>query len=114
MAAYNQIDKEEHEKEFSDFCEQLLFRKFSLVQLFTGSCFELPMIYFFENVTDIDNIRYRRNICAIKKDATAPKDFKGTVLIIQSEGSHHGYARLYFKNNNMPYTFAMVPEERPA
>src|SRR5688572_15100655 len=102
MAVYNQIDKEEHEKDFTSFCKQLLFRPFSEVQLYTGSCFELPITYFIENVTDVDNIIYNRNECAIKKDATAPKCFNGTVLTIQSEGSHLGYARLYFKNNNVP------------
>src|SRR6218665_364720 len=114
MAVSRQIDKEEHETEFSNFCEQLLIRKFSNVQLYTGSCFELPLIYFLESVTDLDNISYPRDVCAIKNGETAPKYFKGTVLIIQSERTHQGYARLYFKNNNRPYIFALVPEQRPA
>src|SRR6218665_684502 len=114
MPVNNQIDKEEHETEFSYFCEQLLIRTFSKVQLYTGSYFELPLIYFLESATDLDNIRYRRNVCAIPNGATAPKYFKGTVLIIQCERTHQGYARLYYKNNNRPYTFASVPENRPA
>src|SRR6218665_786788 len=104
----------EQQQEFSDFCEQLLFRKFIQLCLFTGSSCELPLIYFAENITDVDNINYRRNICAISKDDKTPKDFKGTLLIIQCEGSHPGYARLYFKNNHTPYTYALLPEYRPA
>src|SRR6218665_2676464 len=112
MTAY--LQSVEQQQEFSEFCEQLLLRKFMHLHLFTGSFYELPLIYFIENITDIDNIYYRRNICAISNDAKPPKDFKGTVLIIQSERSHPGYARLYFKNNHLPYTYAMLPEERPA
>ena len=112
MIACLQFVKLQHE--FSDFCEQLLYRKFIQVHLFTGSFCELPMIYFMENITDIDTINYRRNICAISIDAKPPKDFKGTVLIIQSERLHPGYARLYFKNNHLPYTYVMLPEDRPA
>jgi len=114
MPVNNQIDKEEHETEFSYFCEQLLIRTFSQVQLYTGSYFELPLIYFLETVTDLDIIRYHRNVCAIKIGSTTPQQFKGTVLVIQSERTHQGYARLYFKNSNRPYIFASSPYERPA
>ena len=69
---------EQQQQEFSDFCGQLLhvFRKFIQLHLFTGSFCEMPPVCCMENITDIDKIRYRRNICAISKD------FKGTVLII--------------------------------
>lgn len=114
MAVDTNIDDVKQEEEFSDFCETLLFRKLNLLNSFTGSCFELPLICFVENVTDIDMIKYRKNIFAINKGATIPEDLRGTVLIINSETSYHGYARLYFKDSNAPYTYAMVPEERPA
>src|SRR6218665_2375319 len=113
MAAYLQF-AEQQQQEFLDFCKQVLFRKFTHLLSFTGSCFELPVIYSVENITDVDAIRYPRNICAVTNEATAPKDFKGTLLIIQCKGSYPGYARLYFKNNHLPYTYAVVPEERPA
>jgi len=112
MAEYSQFDEEEHEKEFSDFCEQLLFRKLDDVAIYTGSFFELPLIYFFETLTDVDSVVYHRNICAIKRDEPTPKEFKGTVLIIQTEESHHGFARLYSKINNTPYE--RNPQLRPA
>src|SRR6218665_258772 len=43
-----------------------------------------------------------------------PKEFKGTVLIIRSEESHHGYAKLYSKTDNIPYTHVKAPEHMPA
>src|SRR6218665_1613241 len=113
MAAYLQF-VEQQQQEYSDFCKQLLFRKLTHLLLFTGSCFELPVIYSVENITDVDAMRYPRNICAVTNEATAPKDFKGTLLIIQCERSYPGYARLYYKNNHLPYTYALVPEDRPA
>src|SRR6218665_1542399 len=114
MTGYNQLDQKQHEKEFSDFCEQLLFRKSNHAAIYTGSFFELPLMYFLETFTDVDSITYRRNICAIKKGEPTPKEFQGTVLIIHTEGSHHGYARLYSKSHNVPYTYAIIPEEMPA
>ena len=113
MATYLQF-VEQRQQEYSDFCKQLLFRKLTHLLLFTGSCFELPVIYSVENITDVDAMQYPRNICAVTNEATASKDFKGTLLIIQSEGSYHGYARLYYKNSHLPYTYAVVPEDRPA
>lgn len=62
MAEYHQVDKEKLEKEFSDFCEQLLYRKFFEVAIYTGSSFALPLIYLLESVTDIDSIAYPGNI----------------------------------------------------
>src|SRR6218665_1098378 len=112
MAEYSQFDEEEHEKGFSDFCEQLLFRKLDDVAIYTGSFFELPLIYFFETLTDVDSVVYHRNICAIKRDEPTPKEFKGTVLIIQTEESHHGFARLYTKRHNNPSE--TNPRLRPA
>src|SRR6218665_304363 len=99
MAAYLQF-VEQQQEEYSDFCKQLLFRKFTHFLLFTGSCSEIPVIYSVENITDVDAMRYPRNICAITNEATAPKDFKGTLLIIQCERSYPGYARLYYKKQS--------------
>jgi len=114
MTESSHLDQERHEKKFSDFCEQLLFRKFNHAAIYTGSFFELPLIYFFATPTDIDSISYRRNTCAIKKGEPTPKEFNGTVLFIKTEGSHHGYARLFSKRNNTAFTYPTILEYMPA
>src|SRR6218665_709399 len=67
------------------FANNFFFANFFEVVICSGSFFELPLIYFFETFSDVDNISYLKNICAIKSNEPTPKAFKGTVLIIPSE-----------------------------
>lgn len=62
--------------------------------ILSGSTFELPLEFFLSNPTDVDRLFYMADVCAVNSNRNPPKNFKGTVLVIESEHNHPGFAKL--------------------
>src|SRR6218665_2745147 len=67
--------------------------------LFSGSFSEIPVVYFFSELTDIDCMMYNVNLCAVPKDAQPPHNFHGDVLRIESQNDFPGYVSLKNSKN---------------
>src|SRR6218665_2521454 len=60
----------------------------------SGSSSEIPAAYFLTKPTDFDTMLYRADVCAVPKNAQPPRNFRGEVLTIDSEGLSAGFVRL--------------------
>jgi len=61
---------------------------------FAGSSSEIPAAYFLTKPTDFDLMMYRTDVCAVPKNAQPPRNFRGEVLTIDSQGLSAGFVRL--------------------
>lgn len=80
--------------EYSEFRANCFLIRKTFHFLPCGSTFELPVKYLKKNITDIDKLFYQSEICAIPKNRNPPKNFKGTLLTVESTDTSTGFARL--------------------
>lgn len=66
-----------------------------------GSMAELPIKYHAYNVTDEDFMFYCVDICANPLNRNPPKEFKGTLLRIDSRNTPPGYAKLLINHDRL-------------
>src|SRR6218665_3087341 len=81
-------------KEFREFLRNMLYVRTGHSLLFSGSSVELPIQYVITNVTDVDIMHIITDICALPVNVLASDNFQGKTLVINTESTHPGYARL--------------------
>ena len=85
----------ENSKEVYEFLRNLLLIRKGHALLFCGSSFELPIQYVIANATDVDIMYIPTDICALPVNVSAPHTFQGKTLVVNTEDTHPGFARLY-------------------
>lgn len=99
------MEVSEEDNEIRYFCRNLVNYPHTKELLWTGSFFELPLKFFFSNITDLDTIVYLKFISAlpINEKAIRSQDFcmkrtpnakRMKVLRIYSADSHPGFTQL--------------------
>src|SRR6218665_1306068 len=96
---------------YFDFLKVLSSKNEPVKHLHCGSFFEIPVLYFLSNPTDIDIMYCDMTLCAIFDHVSVPPSRKRNVLRIDTTGCHVGYVRLrnggeYFRK---PYDFDKGP-----
>src|SRR6218665_203332 len=81
-------------KEFREFLRNMLYVRTGHSLLFSGSSVELPIQYVITNATDVDIMHIITDICALPVNVLASDNFQGKTLVINTESTHPGYARL--------------------
>src|SRR6218665_1399950 len=84
----------ENLKEYREFIRNILSIRKGHALLFSGSAFELPFQYVFSNITDVDIMYIPTDICALPEYVSAPRNFQGKTLVVTTEDTHPGFARL--------------------
>lgn len=80
--------------DFTEFLKQLLRRKIASGFMLAGSVAELPLQYVLMNITDIDQMIFPLNSCALSPNDPRPKNFFGNCFIIETSEAYPGFARL--------------------
>src|SRR6218665_3427335 len=98
-------------KEYLEFCKEHFANNDPVGYLLCGSFFELPILYFFSNPTDVDIMFCDNRFCCVNCDVIVPVGRKRNVLTIRTTGCHIGFVRLrkgleYFRK---PYDFDNGP-----
>src|SRR6218665_2651222 len=104
-------------KDYFEFRKVLNSRDTPVRFLTCGSFFEMPILYFLSNPTDIDAMYCDMTFCAIYDHVKIPERLARNVLIIETKDCHAGFARLrhgvqYFRKHNVMYKHDM--EKGPA
>ena len=85
----------EYSEQVYEFIRNILPIRKSHAILLCGSSFELPVKYAISNATDLDTMYISTDICALPVNVSAPRTFQGETLVVNTEGTHQGFARLY-------------------
>src|SRR6218665_592689 len=93
----------DNSKEVSEFLRNLLLVGKGHVSLICGSACELPIQYMITNATDGDIMYIPTDLCALPVNVSAPQHFQGKTLVVTTEGSHSGFARLCSPDCNFRY-----------
>ena len=64
--------------------------------ILTGSVAELPVQYVITNLTDFDHMSFSLALCAVSPTDPFPDKFQGEVLLIETNKSYPGFARLKY------------------
>lgn len=80
--------------DFTEFLKQLLGRKIEFGFMLAGSVAELPLQYVFMNITDVDQMIFPLNSCALSPNDPRPKNFFGNCFIIETSKAYPGFSRL--------------------
>src|SRR6218665_2873396 len=90
-------------KEVYEFLRNLLCVGRRHALLHCESSFELPIQYVVANATDVDIMYVEEGICALPANVPAPQAFQGKILVINTKGTHSGFARLYSPDYQQMY-----------
>src|SRR6218665_2991145 len=84
-------------KEVYEFLRNLLSAERSFALLHCGSAFELPIQYVIANPTDVDIMYVETGFCALPVNVGLPAthNYRGKTVIVNTEGTYPGFARLY-------------------
>src|SRR6218665_1118723 len=84
-------------KEVYEFLRNLLSAERSFALLHCGSAFELPIQYVIANPTDVDIMYVETGFCALPVNVGLPAthNFRSKTVIVNTEGTYPGFARLY-------------------
>src|SRR6218665_348022 len=93
----------DNSKEVCEFLRNLLLIGKGHVSLLCGSSFELPIQYVITNATDVDIMNIPTDICALPVNVSAPQNFQGKTLVVTTEDTHPGFARLCLPDCNLRY-----------
>src|SRR6218665_1106438 len=83
-------------EDYFEFRKVLFSRDEHVIHLTCGSFFEIPLLYFLSNPTDIDLMYCDMSLCAMHSHAKVPAWLARNVLIIDTKDCHIGYARLRY------------------
>jgi len=100
-------------KDYFEFRKVLSSKAEPVGHLTCGSFFEMPLLYFLSNPTDIDIMYCDMTLCAIFDHVTIPARLARNVLTIDTKDCHVGFARL---RNGAEYLckYKLDMEEGPA
>src|SRR6218665_2724967 len=99
----NNENKTDNSKEVSEFLRNLLLVGKGHFSLLCGSACELPIQYVITNATDMDIMYIPTDLCALSLNVSTPQNFQGKTLVVTTEDTHPGFARLCSPDCNLRY-----------
>src|SRR6218665_716599 len=82
--------------DYIKFRRRLFARRELHWRLLSGSLYERPLLYVLTDPTDLDDLVWPADICAIipQRQSVLTNHFQGTLLTVHTKGVHEGFARL--------------------